>query len=368
MYNDPTTYQLFGFGLFSSQFNTIYMSPCQLTTVGGKTVAYFHGLNKNGSSTLRGFDLTTPVWRNESVYTLTSDDPKYDYGTGYYKSEYLFNMRFVVDDSIIYQGASCNMGMNRLNNQGGDMNNIGGYNHTSGLYGVVYWLRPEYDMSFDGVGIGRQNASKGWDTVTDSLIPPVPTYADQYDNFYVGIVLSTSVTTLKQGISRYYYFTKSGLYGCRVTDGNTVPVSLLIPWISAGDNPIHIGCYYNDLFYASASMLTVVTVNPNNQNVNRIGISPPGGHTYKYVHHDDKEFVCTTEDLNTWMYINGHWNPFYNTAPISSNLTLTPYALNFNGFKFVTNGDIMTMKDSDNQPIMTITKGDGIKFNYPIIS
>jgi hypothetical protein len=114
-------------------------------------------------------------------------------------------------------------------------------------------------------------------------------------------------------------------------------------------------------------MLTVVTVNPDNQNVNRIGISPPAGHTYKDVYYDDREFVCTTDDLNTWMYINGQWEPFYSTAPMSSNLSLTPYALTYNGFKFVADGDIMTMKDSDNQPIMTITKGVGIKFNYPII-
>jgi hypothetical protein len=115
-------------------------------------------------------------------------------------------------------------------------------------------------------------------------------------------------------------------------------------------------------------MLTVVTVNPDNQNVNRIGISPPDGHTYKNLHFDDKEFVCTTENLNTWMYINGNWKPFYSSAPVSSNLTLTPYALNLNGFKLITDGDSMIMKDSDNQPIMTITKGLGIKFNYPIIS
>jgi hypothetical protein len=306
------------------------------------------------------------TWGNESVFQPPSTGPKVDPVTNYYKSEYLFSTRFVVDDTKNYHGPSCNMAYNSRNYY--YMSGVGGFNRNYPQYGVVYWLNPAGGGYYVGYGTGRLNASFGWDTINDSKFPPVPSYDSQNNTFYIGIVLSESTTTLKEGISRYYYFTNQGLYGCRVLDGNTGPASLLTPWINAGETPIHIGCYYNDLFYASASVISVVTVNPDNQNVNQTPILPPFGHTYKDVYYDDTEFVCTTENLNTWMYINGNRKPFYSTAPISSNLTLTPYALNFNGFKLITDGDSMTMKDSDNQPIMTITKGLGIKFNYPIIS
>jgi hypothetical protein len=52
-----------------------------------------------------------------------------------------------------------------------------------------------------------------------------------------------------------------------------------------------------------------------------------------------------------------------------SNINIeTTGVVNFNGFKFSSANDVLQILDSSDNPVMTITKGVGIKFNYPILS
>jgi hypothetical protein len=112
--------------------------------------------------------------------------------------------------------------------------------------------------------------------------------------------------------------------------------------------------------------------------------NPPPGKTFNQVWKEYTTIYCNTTDLGIYQLgENDVWIPILNVMSVKNKITmnldnihldtsgqidLTANSLTFNGFKFSTNDDILVLSDSDNQPIMTITKGVGVKFNYPIIS
>jgi hypothetical protein len=115
----------------------------------------------------------------------------------------------------------------------------------------------------------------------------------------------------------------------------------------------------------------------------KISNFPPG----KILNQVWKEFTriyCNISDLGIYQLgENDVWIPIFNVMPVKNKITmdldnihldtsgqinLTVNSLIFNGFKFSTGDGTLILSDSDTQPIMTITKGVGIKFNYPIIT
>jgi hypothetical protein len=71
---------------------------------------------------------------------------------------------------------------------------------------------------------------------------------------------------------------------------------------------------------------------------------------------------------------DGEWIPIINQMEVKNKISRdvkninieTTGVINFNRFKFSSVNKIYQILDSDGNPIMTISKGVGIKFNYPI--
>jgi hypothetical protein len=112
-------------------------------------------------------------------------------------------------------------------------------------------------------------------------------------------------------------------------------------------------------------------------------LNPPPSKTFNEVWKEFTTIYCNTTDLGIYQLgENDVWIPILNVMPVKNKISmdlnnihldttgqidLNASTLTYNGFKFSTGDNTLVLSDSDNSPIMTITKGVGIKFNYPII-
>jgi hypothetical protein len=109
-----------------------------------------------------------------------------------------------------------------------------------------------------------------------------------------------------------------------------------------------------------------------------ISYQPPPGKTFNQVFLGNISTIyCNTTDfLNFKLGSDKVWTPILNIdLPECGRISMNPSGINFsgeilnyNGFQFKSNNDVLQILDSSNSPVMTITKGLGIPFNYPIIS
>jgi hypothetical protein len=108
---------------------------------------------------------------------------------------------------------------------------------------------------------------------------------------------------------------------------------------------------------------------------------PPQDKTFHQLWRESYNNYCNTTDDGIYHFIyddyeNEVWVSILNVMEVKNKISLdvnnihieTTGVIKFNGFKFSSGNNVLQILDSNDNPVMTITKGARIKFNYPNLS
>jgi hypothetical protein len=173
--------------------------------------------------------------------------------------------------------------------------------------------------------------------------------------------------------TRYYLVCEN----CWVRVNDITQQTGVVNYYDDAHTPIQIKWFHNrfrDIYITTTSNLCYY-FKTNSSSI--LVYQPPPGKTYNQVYLGDTGVLyCNTTDFYNYKMYAGVWTPILNIElPECGRISMNPSGINFsgeilnyNGFQFKSTNDVLQILDSDNSPVMTITKGLGIKFNYLIIS